>query len=116
MSRSSAQLLGDIEARIPAIRQAERLLREAENSGDGSLAATAFDAVLYGLVVLGEAIRNLPPNIRAIEPEVPWDAIIGMRNVVAHEYFRVSAEIVSLTLDAPLNRLEGAIARMRAGL
>ncbi len=27
-------------------------------------------------------------------PDIPWDAIISMRNRVAHEYFRVSLEIV----------------------
>jgi uncharacterized protein with HEPN domain len=75
----------------------------------------AFDAILYGLVVIGEAIRNVPGDLRAQAPEVPWEAIIGMRNVVAHEYFRVNAQVVTATLDEPLADLDRAVRRIGKG-
>lgn len=113
MSRAPDQFLDDLEARILAIRVAERLMRQAEADADDDLASTSFDAVLYGLVVVGEAIRNLPDRLRDSEPALPWEAMVGMRNVIAHEYFRIDSAIVSQTLDSPLDALLAAIGRMR---
>jgi uncharacterized protein with HEPN domain len=38
-----------------------------------------FDAVLYNLHVIGEAVKNLPDDFRRRHPEVAWRAIAGMR-------------------------------------
>lgn len=43
---------------------------------------------------LGEAANRLPEEFRDDHPTVPWRAIRGMRNVVAHEYHAVDYEIV----------------------
>ncbi len=48
-----------------------------------------LDAVLYEIVVLGEAARRLSQEIREAHPEVPWREIIGMRSVVTHGYDEV---------------------------
>lgn len=62
----------------------------------------AVQAVLYNCIVIGEAVRNIPEQIRAIAPDIPWQAIADMRNVVAHEYFQVDLEIIWDTLQADL--------------
>jgi uncharacterized protein with HEPN domain len=54
----------------------------------------AYDAVLRNLAVIGEAVRSLPSETRALVPDVPWAAIAGLRNVVVHEYFRVDPDVV----------------------
>lgn len=51
-------------------------------------------AVLYNYIIIGEAARNIPPEIQALTPEIPWRIMSDMRNVMAHEYFRVNLEIV----------------------
>jgi uncharacterized protein with HEPN domain len=43
-----------------------------------------LDAVLYELVVLGEAARRLSQALRALHPAIPWHEIIGIRRVVTH--------------------------------
>jgi uncharacterized protein with HEPN domain len=48
-----------------------------------------LDAVLYEIVVLGEAARRLSPEIRAAHPEVPWREIIGMRSIITHGYDQI---------------------------
>ncbi len=55
---------------------------------------TIAKAVLYDFVIIGEASANLPDSLQQKYPDIPWDAIVSMRNRVAHEYFRVSLEIV----------------------
>jgi uncharacterized protein with HEPN domain len=39
--------------------------------------------------ILGEAARHISEDFRLRHPEVPWRQIIGMRNRMVHEYFRV---------------------------
>ena len=52
------------------------------------------DAVIRNLEVIGEAVRNLPPDLRRRHPEIPWRSITALRNVLIHEYFGVGLEIV----------------------
>ena len=35
---------------------------------------------------VGEAARQVSPELQSAHPEVPWQGIIGMRNVLAHQY------------------------------
>jgi len=44
--------------------------------------------------IIWEAARNLPPEIRAMAPEIEWPKIISLRNVLAHEYFGVNTHIL----------------------
>jgi uncharacterized protein with HEPN domain len=47
------------------------------------------DALLFQFVVLGEAVKNLSDETRRSAPEVPWASIAGLRDLIAHEYFRI---------------------------
>lgn len=62
------------------------------------------DAVVRNLEVIGQAARNIPSEIVAKYPEVPWKEMISMRNKVLHEYFGVDLEIFwkTITEDIPL--------------
>lgn len=51
-------------------------------------------AVLYNLLVIGEAVASLPEEVRERHPQVPWRKIIGLRNVLAHIYFSVQLETI----------------------
>ncbi|GAB4382723.1 MAG: hypothetical protein Kow00121_43400 [Elainellaceae cyanobacterium] len=42
-------------------------------------------AVLYNYIVIGEATRNIPPEIRTLAPEIPWRIMGDIRNVIVHE-------------------------------
>ena len=52
------------------------------------------DAVVRNLEIIGEAAQQIPSEVRERYPEVPWRRVIGLRNVVVHEYFAVDVEIV----------------------
>jgi len=51
-------------------------------------------AVERQLTVIGEAARRVSPAYRRAHPEIPWQGIIGQRNVIAHEYGEVLVERV----------------------
>jgi len=44
--------------------------------------------VLHYMQDIGEAARGLSPAIRKQTPAVPWRRLIGMRNVIVHQYWR----------------------------
>jgi uncharacterized protein with HEPN domain len=50
------------------------------------------DAVLRNLEVIGEAAKSIPDEVREEYTDVPWKRIIGLRNIVIHEYFGVDFE------------------------
>jgi uncharacterized protein with HEPN domain len=63
----------------------ERITRHGQVDGPEDL---VLDAVLHNLVVIGEAVRGLSETCREREPAVRWPAIVSMRNLLTHEYFR----------------------------
>jgi len=58
---------------------------------------------LRHLQIIGEAARALPQEVRALAPDVPWQKIIGMRNILVHGYFDIDTDIVwdAATRDIP---------------
>lgn len=52
------------------------------------------DAVIRNLEIIGEAVGNLPENVIAKAPQIPWRLIRDMRNVLTHAYFGVSLKVV----------------------
>lgn len=52
------------------------------------------DSVIRNLEIIGEAVKNLPAQVKRQNPEVPWRTITALRNVLIHEYFGVDLNIV----------------------
>jgi uncharacterized protein with HEPN domain len=56
-------------------------------------------AVAFELTTIGEAVRAVPSEIQDEYPEIPWGKMLGIRNVLVHEYFRVDEEILWHTVQ-----------------
>lgn len=52
------------------------------------------DAVIRNFEVIGEAARNLSPEIKEQYTNVPWSEMYLLRNKISHEYFGVDYEII----------------------
>jgi len=46
------------------------------------------------LQIIGEAARSLSSGLTDKYPGVPWGEIIGLRNVLVHNYFEIDHEVV----------------------
>lgn len=48
------------------------------------------DAVLRRLEVIGEAVKNIPNDVRSNYSDIPWKQMAGLRDVLIHDYFGVN--------------------------
>jgi uncharacterized protein with HEPN domain len=60
------------------------------------------DAILRNFEIIGEAVKNLPEEMKRGLPHVPWREIAGMRDIVIHEYFDLNEEDVWDTIQNDL--------------
>ena len=62
-----------------------------------------IDAVVRNLEIIGEAARHISKEVRDKYPDLPWEEMSGMRNILIHEYFGVSLPIIwhTITSDLP---------------
>ncbi len=63
------------------------------------------DAVIRRLEVIGEAARRISEETQFSYPDLPWSDMIGMRNVMIHEYDDVDLVIVWETVHNDLPQL-----------
>ncbi len=61
-----------------------------------------YDSVLHNLMVIGEAAGKLPDEIKEKNLDINWSGIIGMRNIIAHGYFIIDADIIWTTIKKQL--------------
>jgi uncharacterized protein with HEPN domain len=66
--------------------------------------------MVHHLEIVGEACRAVTAELRAAHPEVPWAAIVGMRNVLAHDYFGIDLAEVWSTVERDLPPLRAQLA------
>jgi uncharacterized protein with HEPN domain len=67
-----------------------------------------FHAVVYNIMIIGEAANLLTKAFRENHPDVPWRDIVDMRNALVHGYITTNAALVwdTCTNDLPSLRNE----------
>ncbi len=103
MSRREVLRLRDIRNAISTIR---------DHIAPGSFDRKTSDAVLYNLVVIGEAAAQISDETRALAPEIPWTRIVGLRNLIAHEYFRIDLDVIQAIVSEQLDTLDRTAERL----
>ncbi|MBW3621961.1 MAG: DUF86 domain-containing protein [Armatimonadetes bacterium] len=53
-----------------------------------------MDAVLRNLTIIGEAVKQIPPEFRILYPSIEWSKIARFRDLAIHRYFAVDTQIV----------------------
>ncbi len=112
MKRSYVDFLQDI---LDNAQKAERFVEGVDFDSFADNEEKIY-AVVHALQTVGEAARNLPKSVRRRYPATPWDDIIGMRDIVIHEYFSVDLEVIWKTIKKDLVPLKDAVKKMLADL
>lgn len=109
MTRDEADRLEDIAEAIRRIRTI------AGHERTSTAQPTARDAMLYNLVIIGEAAKHLGDTTKARAPDIPWRRIAGLRDLLTHEYFRIEMDAIRKIVDRDLTPLERAVEALRQG-
>jgi uncharacterized protein with HEPN domain len=78
---------------VDACQRIERFI-EGKSLSDFLNDELLFDGVVRNLQIVGEAVRCLPDTTRALRPDVEWSRIVGLRNLLVHQYFGIDEEVV----------------------
>ena len=103
--RSELLYLQDILKAIAAIEIFLRGVEENDFLVDDMLQS----AVLYKLIIIGEAAANVSDEIRRRYPQTSWTKIVGLRNISAHAYFSVDWKAVWATVQNQLKPLQAQV-------
>ena len=80
--------LEDILQAVTDARDFTRGMGFDDFSGDRK----TVNAVVRSLEIIGEAVKKIPPDIKKLRPEVPWNEIAGMRDKAKGKLKRGSDE------------------------
>ena len=65
----------------------------------------AYDASLRRLHTIAESTQRLSAELKAHQPEVPWDALAGFRNRIVHAYMDVDPALIWRFIESDLEAL-----------
>ena len=81
----------------------ERVLNYTEGHDQAAFVSDSlrYDATIRNLELIGEAATHVPQSVRDRFPDVPWRAIVGLRNRLIHGYGGIDNDIIwTLVQDA----------------
>jgi len=53
-----------------------------------------YDALIRKIELIGEAANKVPKQVREQSPDIAWQNMIGVRNILIHGYFGLDDDIV----------------------
>ena len=89
--------------------QEARSFAEGKTRADLELNRMLAHALMGCLRIVGEAARQVSPESRQEYPDIPWRDIVGMRNLLVHEYFKIDEDVVWQTVTVDLPKLIDAL-------
>lgn len=105
MKRSYKLYLNDI---LQAIGRIEKYTTGL-NFEDFSKNDMIVDAVVRNFEIIGEAAKQIPPEIKEQQGHIQWKEMAGMRDKLSHNYSGIDIEIVWKTAKKRLPKLKRSI-------
>lgn len=100
--RDPAYLHHIIDA-ISSIEEFSTNISSAADLSDRKLERAGIERMI---TIIGEAAKNVSPELREESPSIPWKEIAGMRDKIVHHYFGVDYEAVFVTIHDELPSLK----------
>ncbi len=71
-----------------------------------------YDSILLNFLIIGEAAVKIPDDIKNKHADIDWRGMIGMRNIIAHGYFKIDPGIILDSIRKDLPALLSAINKL----
>lgn len=106
--RNDRERLLDI---VDAIERIDRYSHEGRDRFDSDELIQTW--IVHHLQIIGESCRAISIEFRQSHPEIPWARVIGMRNILVHDYFGIDVDVV---WEAVSKELPSLLAQVKAAL
>ena len=99
----------NLSAICDAIRKIKHFVVTKKDADDFYADEIVYDASLMNFVVIGEAASKISEELRNANKQIPFTKVKDFRNMIAHDYFGVDAEVVWQIIHNNLPDLEQRI-------
>ncbi|WP_229776349.1 HepT-like ribonuclease domain-containing protein [Deinococcus ruber] len=97
-----------VQALLALLEHSQKLLEGLDFAAFQANTAVQ-DSVLLTLLRLGEGTKFVPQPIQDAHPDVPWNELRSVRNLIAHDYFGLDLGLIWQTLSVTLPTLYGPL-------
>ena len=105
--------LDQIELAIGRLQERTKNIRSVDDFLSTPGGMEKLDAACMVLIAIGESIKNLDKvsegKLLPTYPSIPWKKVMGIRDIMAHHYFEVDADVVFGVISKELDLLKKAI-------
>ena len=112
--------LNQIVESIEVIQQRSRGFQTVDDCLMSMFGMTVLDACIMRIQVLGETIKSIDDKTKGEllghYPEIPWKKIVGLRNIISHEYANIDYDVIWIVITKHLPTLLEVINRMKKDL
>jgi uncharacterized protein with HEPN domain len=105
MKRKNSLYVKDILEAIKSIDEFTRGMDYADFRDDDKTAS----AVIRKLEIIGEAVKNIPQEIRQMDKEIPWTYMAKTRDKIIHGYFGIDHDIIWKTIRERLPTIKAPL-------
>ena len=120
LNRTIFSLLTRIEESIVLIQSQTKHIKKADDFMLSSEGTFTLSGVCMLLIYIGESIKSIDAKTDSQYlikyPEIPWTDIMGLRNIIAHEYHRIDEEEIYRVITCDLQPLLEMVCRMKTEL
>ena len=97
-----------LEHILEAMNLIEKYIKDKEKS-DFLKFTQLQDSVIRRIEIIGEAMKNIPSDFKGSHENIPWKEIMGMRDILIHQYFGVDLELTWEVVKIDLPKLKKSI-------
>ena len=120
LQRTIYSLLTRIEESILLIQGQTKNIKCADDFMLTPEGTFTLSAVCMQLIYIGESIKSIDAKTDTKYlvnyPEIPWNDIMGLRNIIAHEYHRIDEDEIFHVITTDLQPLLELVQKMKSEL
>ena len=120
LQRTIYSLLTRIEDSILLIESQTKHIKHPDDFMLTSEGTFTLSGVCMQLIYIGESIKSIDAKTESQYlinyPEIPWTDIMGLRNIIAHEYHRIDEDEIFRVITSDLQPLLEVIRKMKSEL